>query len=82
MTDRTYYVRFPGNFHPLEFRAANEAEARAKARDYLSYGGRKCKRLPNGTEVWEHTAQDRSIIKRSWDMMSRDYARAGQIFDP
>ena len=82
MTDRTYYVKFPSDFYPLDFRAASEAEARAKARDFLSWGGRECKRLPSDTQVWEHTPQDRDIVRRSHQMMSRDYARAGQIFDP
>jgi len=78
---KTYYVKFPGNFHPVSFNAEDEADARAQARAFLSIKDRKCQRLPNGTEVWEFTTQTRNIIRRSVQMMRRDFAKAGQIFD-
>lgn len=76
---KTYYVKFPGSFYPLSFEADTEADARAAARRFI---GKNCKRLPNGTDVWEFTPQSRNIVRRSWDRMRGDYAKAGQIFEP
>lgn len=79
---KTFYVKFPGNFYPLSFEAEDEEDARAQARNFLSVGGRIVKRLPNGTDVWEFTPESRRIISDNHRQMSRDYARAGQIFEP
>ena len=79
---KTFYVRIPGHGQPYSVQADNESEARQQMRDFLSTRSRECKRLPNGTEVWEFTHQSRQVVDKSRKAMSRDYAAAGQIFDP
>lgn len=74
---KTFYVRFPGDFHPVSFSADSEKAARQAARDWL-----KVTRLPRGTEVWEFTPQARKIIEDNHRQMRRDYAKAGQVFEP
>jgi hypothetical protein len=51
-------------------------------RDFLSTRSHECQRLPSGTAVWEFTPQARRTIDAARKAMSRDYAAAGQIFDP
>ena len=79
---KTFYVRIPGHGQPYSVQADNEIEARQQMRDFLSTRSRECQRLPNGTEVWEFTHQSRQVVDSSRKAMSRDYAAAGQIFDP
>ena len=73
---------FLGMGMPYSVQADNESEARQQMRDFLSTRSRECQRLPNGTAVWEFTPQARRIIDTARKAMSRDYAAAGQIFDP
>ena len=80
---KTFYVHVPGHGDAYSVQADDKGEARQQMRDFLSTRSRgECKRLPSGTAVWEFTPQARRIIDAARKAMSRDYAAAGQIFDP
>jgi len=79
---KTFYVHVPGHGDAYSVQADNESDARQQMRDFLSTRSRECQRLPNSTEVWEFTHQSRQVVDSSRKAMSRDYAAAGQIFDP
>jgi hypothetical protein len=79
---KTFYVHVPGHGDAYSVQADNESDARQQMRDFLSTRSRECQRLPYGTEVWEFTHQSRQVVDNSRKAMSRDYAAAGQIFDP
>ena len=79
---KTFYAHVPGHGDAYSVQADNESDARQQMRYFLSTRSRECQRLPNGTEVWEFTHQSRQVVDSSRKAMSRDYAAAGQIFDP
>jgi hypothetical protein len=79
---KTFYVHVPGHGDVYSVQADNESDARQQMRDFLSTRSHECQRLPNNTAVWEFTPQARRTIDAARKAMSRDYAAAGQIFDP
>lgn len=72
-----YLVQTPGNFYPFDVYASNLKEAKEKVREILGV-----RRLGKGIAVWAYPPSSQRVVENSREMMRRDYARAGQIFDP